>query len=146
MEWKSGSSGRGSIPSHPTTSTTTSGGDGGYAILLQQLEWNNSWNKTQQIPKKQTTFYPKSTCNFCLQPIILPLHSQLLLFPTQKFLLFFPGRPCCDKAQQNAKKERKEERMIKYCCTIPFISFARSRLHLNRLNKLKIIHPQAYFQ
>ena len=108
VAWKSGSSGRGSIPSHPNTSTTTSGGDGGSAILQQQLEWNNNWNETQQIPKKQT-FYPTSTFNFCLQPIILPLHSQLQLFPTRKILLFFHERPCCDKTQQNGrKKERKK--------------------------------------
>ena len=58
--------------------------------------------------------------------------------------LFFPGRPCCDKAQQNGRKKGRNEQ--KYCCTIPFIKFALFRLHLDRLNKLnKIIYPKLIF-
>ena len=105
-------------------------------VMADLPSCDNNWNETQQIPKKQPTFYPNSTFNFCLQPIILPIYSQLQLFPTRKVLPFH-RKALLRQSTAERKKERKGERKIKYCCMIPFISFARFRLHLNRLNKLK---------
>ena len=143
VEWKSGSSGRGSIPSHPTTSTTTSG------VMEDLPPCNNNWNgttfgmkpigmKPNKYPKSKlfTRLYIQllsSTHHFITSFLISVTHYS------KTFSLFFPGRPCRDKAQQNGRKKGRNEE--KYCCTIPFISFARFRLHLNRLNKLKSYLP-----
>ena len=109
--WKSGSSGRGSIPSHPTTSTTTSGSDGGSAILKQQLEWNNNWNETQQLPKNQTTLYPNSSSIFCSEPINSSLHSQLQLCPTWKNFRYFS--PEGSAVTRHSRTEGRKEEMKK---------------------------------
>ena len=136
VEWKSGSSGRGSIPSHPTTSTTTSGGDGDLPSCNDKLECNTNSNgptigmKPNKSPRKQI-FSPTSSFNFGLQPIILPFHSQLQLFPTQQFHYFSPEGPAVIWHSRTEEGLGKRKKKIEYCCTIPFISLARFSLHLN---------------
>ena len=98
VECKSGSSGRGSIPSHPTTSTTTSGEMGDLPSCNNKLECNTNSKgptigmKPNKSPGSQI-FSPTSTFNFGLQPIMLPLLSQLQLFPTRHFRYFSPEGP-----------------------------------------------------
>ena len=100
------------MPSHPTIYTTTSGGS---AIPKQQLERNNNWNETQQIPKNWTVLYPNSISNFRLQPINLYLHSQLQLLPTRKhFCYFSPEGPAVTKYSktEGRMKEIKEDKIL----------------------------------
>ena len=72
---------------------------------------------------------------FSVHHFLSSFSTSFILYPTT-FLPLLAGRPCCDKAQQSGRKKKKKEKQIKCCCTIPFESFARSRLHLNRLNQL----------
>ena len=147
VAWKSGTSGRRSIPSHPTTSTTTSGGDGGSAILQQQLECNNNWNgttigrKPNKSPKSRPLFtrllHSIFVFNLSIYRFILNVSYSL---PENSFAILL-RKALLRQSTAERKKERKGERKIKYCCTLPFIKFARFRLHLNRLNKFKNYLP-----
>ena len=128
-----------------TTSTTTSGGDEGSAILQQQLECNNNWNgttigmKPNNSPKNRPLFTRILHSIFVVNPSIYHFILNFSYSLTKKNFANFPGRPCCDKAQQNGRKKGRNEE--KYCCTIPLIGFARFRLHLNRPNKFKNYLP-----
>ena len=109
--------------------------------MKQQLEQNptNPQESDHSLPDSFIQFLSST------HQIIISFSTSVIPYPTKSFL-FFPGRPCCDKAQQNRRQKTKGRRKIKYCCTIPFIIFARFRLHLNRLNKLnKIIYPKLIF-
>ena len=86
--------------------------------------------KHKKSPGNQI-FSPTSTFNFGLQPIILPFHSQLQLFPTQHFRYFSPEGPAVTWHSRTEEGLRKRKKKIEYCCMIPFISLARFSIHLN---------------
>ena len=105
---------------------------------------NNKWigttigMKPNKTPKIRPLFTRTLHSTFVFNPSFYHFIINFSYSLPEHFC-FFPGRPCCDKAQQNGRKKgRKEE---KNCCTIPFIKFARFRLHLYRLNKIKNYLP-----
>ena len=119
---------------------------------------NNKWNVTttgieQQLarnpPKPQKPNHPQPEFflqNWYSTSQFISLSSTSVTPYPPIFSLFFLGRPCCDKAQQNGRKTKKGRSEGKYCCTIPFTKFARFHWHLNRLNKLnKNIDPKLIF-
>ena len=104
---------------------------------------NNNWNGTTIGRKPNKS--PKSSPLFTR-----PLHSIFVFnLSIYRFILnvsyslpenifaILPRKALLRQSTAERKKERKGERKINYCCTIPFIKFARFRSHLNRLNKLK---------
>ena len=90
-------------------------------------------------PKKPPKIRPLFTR--ILHPIFvftLPIYHFILNFSyslPENIFANFPRKALLCLVTAERKKERKEERKIKCCCTIPFISLARFRLQLNRLNK-----------
>ena len=79
--------------------------------------------------ENQTTNYPISS------PVLVfnPSNNHFILnsscFLPENNFTTFPRKVLLWQSTAERKNERKKESRIKYCFTIPFISFARFRLH-----------------
>ena len=72
--------------------------------MEQQLEGNstNPQQADQLLPDLYIQFLSSS------YQFIASFSTSVIPYP-KKFSLFFPGRPCCDKAQQNGRKNEREK-------------------------------------
>ena len=98
----------------------------------------------QQNNKHYLPDYPNSILVFI--PSIYHFIVNFSYSLPANIITIFPRKALLWQSTAERKKEWKKERKKKYCCTIPFISFAQFRLHLNRLNYLnKIIYLKLIF-
>ena len=112
---------------------------------------NNNWNgtiirmKPNKSPKNRPLFTEILNPIFVFNPSIYNFILNFISSLLRNTFAIFPRKALLWQSTAERKKEWKEKK-IKYSSTIPFISFARFLLHLNRLNKLKkITYPKIIF-